>query len=119
MIRRPPRSTLFPYTTLFRSGTGSADVPVTAIHEDTDGTLWMGTGTGALYRGTGDHFDAVAEPGHLGSIVRALTRDRDGSLWIGTNAGGLVRWQNGKVSTLASNLFAATDLHSLLENNEG
>src|SRR3712207_8397529 len=24
MIRRPPRSTLFPYTTLFRSGPGSA-----------------------------------------------------------------------------------------------
>src|SRR2546422_7329052 len=25
MIRRPPRSTLFPYTTLFRSGGGGAD----------------------------------------------------------------------------------------------
>src|SRR5258708_37390377 len=25
MIRRPPRSTLFPYTTLFRSGLGSHD----------------------------------------------------------------------------------------------
>src|SRR2546430_16823602 len=25
MIRRPPRSTLFPYTTLFRSGGGSAE----------------------------------------------------------------------------------------------
>src|SRR2546422_4232890 len=25
MIRRPPRSTLFPYTTLFRSRTGDAD----------------------------------------------------------------------------------------------
>src|SRR5204863_7003926 len=25
MIRRPPRSTLFPYTTLFRSGSESAD----------------------------------------------------------------------------------------------
>src|SRR3712207_7024631 len=25
MIRRPPRSTLFPYTTLFRSGRGNAD----------------------------------------------------------------------------------------------
>src|SRR5690349_22979029 len=24
MIRRPPRSTLFPYTTLFRSGTGAS-----------------------------------------------------------------------------------------------
>src|SRR5260221_14034106 len=32
MIRRPPRSTLFPYTTLFRSGdmTGSAVVAVNA-----------------------------------------------------------------------------------------
>src|SRR3712207_7095047 len=26
MIRRPPRSTLFPYTTLFRSGRGPAEV---------------------------------------------------------------------------------------------
>src|SRR5258708_21290326 len=25
MIRRPPRSTLFPYTTLFRSGTGTVN----------------------------------------------------------------------------------------------
>src|SRR2546430_13136244 len=31
MIRRPPRSTLFPYTTLFRS------------REDHHGTLWIGT----------------------------------------------------------------------------
>src|SRR5438874_10634717 len=28
MIRRPPRSTLFPYTTLFRSGQDRADVAV-------------------------------------------------------------------------------------------
>src|SRR5256885_6995513 len=27
MIRRPPRSTLFPYTTLFRSDLSGADVP--------------------------------------------------------------------------------------------
>src|SRR5256885_8412472 len=27
MIRRPPRSTLFPYTTLFRSGHGMGDLP--------------------------------------------------------------------------------------------
>src|SRR5256885_12053249 len=30
MIRRPPRSTLFPYTTLFRSETGSAPLLSTA-----------------------------------------------------------------------------------------
>src|SRR6185436_20507661 len=28
MIRRPPRSTLFPYTTLFRSAAGSANHPL-------------------------------------------------------------------------------------------
>src|SRR3712207_7144018 len=30
MIRRPPRSTLFPYTTLFRSAPGGADIPHSA-----------------------------------------------------------------------------------------
>src|SRR3989337_3040850 len=33
MIRRPPRSTLFPYTTLFRSGFASEHVPRTAGDE--------------------------------------------------------------------------------------
>src|SRR2546429_4128480 len=35
MIRRPPRSTLFPYTTLFRSGAGLV-VPVDALAEVDD-----------------------------------------------------------------------------------
>ena len=32
MIRRPPRSTLFPYTTLFRSG-GKAMVRIEVLHD--------------------------------------------------------------------------------------
>src|SRR5256885_10040047 len=32
MIRRPPRSTLFPYTTLFRSGLHRRGLPGGAIH---------------------------------------------------------------------------------------
>src|SRR2546428_9563651 len=32
MIRRPPRSTLFPYTTLFRSRPGPARDPARAVH---------------------------------------------------------------------------------------
>src|SRR3712207_6978442 len=37
MIRRPPRSTLFPYTTLFRSGTarGGPDGTVQGVHAGT------------------------------------------------------------------------------------
>src|SRR2546429_5464814 len=36
MIRRPPRSTLFPYTTLFRSITDA--IPHTIVVQDPDGT---------------------------------------------------------------------------------
>src|SRR3712207_8916267 len=35
MIRRPPRSTLFPYTTLFRSHAGAAAEPGRDQHSDT------------------------------------------------------------------------------------
>src|SRR3712207_8351083 len=34
MIRRPPRSTLFPYTTLFRSETALADDTVSRVLDD-------------------------------------------------------------------------------------
>src|SRR2546430_7937377 len=34
MIRRPPRSTLFPYTTLFRSETADFDTAVRALPND-------------------------------------------------------------------------------------
>src|SRR3712207_8969509 len=46
MIRRPPRSTLFPYTTLFRSVEGMADeggttvVPTTSNPRSVDVALW-------------------------------------------------------------------------------
>src|SRR2546430_12422645 len=43
MIRRPPRSTLFPYTTLFRSGKGGVFVKLARFlhdgHKLTDGDL--------------------------------------------------------------------------------
>src|SRR5215510_11602879 len=42
MIRRPPRSTLFPYTTLFRSGRFAVDCPVCASRR-TCSTFQVGT----------------------------------------------------------------------------
>src|SRR5258707_1160078 len=42
MMRRPPRSTLFPYTTLFRSGNG-AEAGATVTLYDTNGTTVLGT----------------------------------------------------------------------------
>src|SRR5258707_11389893 len=46
MIRRPPRSTLFPYTTLFRSGSHIAQVGRAGnlAHAFPDETLWPARG---------------------------------------------------------------------------
>src|SRR3712207_7342776 len=57
MIRRPPRSTLFPYTTLFRS----RPAEVALVEE----------------RALGDHRDiALARIGPVGDGLRELDRDR-------------------------------------------
>src|SRR3712207_8513944 len=42
MIRRPPRSTLFPYTTLFRSGVILKEPSVVAIDKTNDRVLAVG-----------------------------------------------------------------------------
>src|SRR2546430_8874434 len=39
MIRRPPRSTLFPYTTLFRSDEGGNDCSERRAHYDCNGQI--------------------------------------------------------------------------------
>src|SRR5260221_2911761 len=54
MIRRPPRSTLFPYTTLFRSATGGVAVNVSPMVGVGDGVREMVPGMVAGY---------VAKPG--------------------------------------------------------
>src|SRR5438105_5709221 len=41
MIRRPPRSTLFPYTTLFRSEAKFATVPVHQIAPARSPKMWL------------------------------------------------------------------------------
>src|SRR3712207_9126056 len=40
MIRRPPRSTLFPYTTLFRSFSCAFDVDSTKVGRDLSDAIW-------------------------------------------------------------------------------
>src|SRR3712207_6857469 len=69
MIRRPPRSTLFPYTTLFRSSFGHGDA----------------------YEGTGGPRDARG--GRLGRGARAGRVRRQGR---GLRSGGRARRQGGR-----------------------
>src|SRR3712207_6924974 len=51
MIRRPPRSTLFPYTTLFRSPVPLRNVALTAMELATLGRLFPGRIRGGVGHG--------------------------------------------------------------------
>src|SRR3712207_8099928 len=54
MIRRPPRSTLFPYTTLFRSDGGGWVPGIGLFGEEGDDTLTGAGGPSTLHPGAGD-----------------------------------------------------------------
>src|SRR3712207_8039977 len=61
MIRRPPRSTLFPYTTLFRSPGVHVRTTGQEIWRDTDGQVDIfvaGVGTGGTVSGVGEALKA-------------------------------------------------------------
>src|SRR2546429_3528261 len=71
MIRRPPRSTLFPYTTLFRSNVGSTALQVEAALDllaniSLLGVTVMRTGSTYLVGFTGIGLAGVDEPDQVG-----------------------------------------------------
>src|SRR3712207_6268047 len=73
MIRRPPRSTLFPYTTLFRSLDYIATVPPTvALVADRFGRANVGAVFGWVFFG---HQIGAALASYLGGLVRVSLGD--------------------------------------------
>src|SRR5256884_9826229 len=73
MIRRPPRSTLFPYTTLFRSTEenlrGDGDVLRPEVHEDdvSAGPIWIAV---LLARNANDVETVVRPAGSAVTVLR-------------------------------------------------
>src|SRR3989449_6014852 len=97
MIRRPPRSTLFPYTTLFRSRGGAEHVGEVASHLSfidqpgqssragqyaQKGDLWQADGRGAVV----DHRDLVAGERELVAAARGGAVERGEELEAGMRA---------------------------------
>src|SRR2546430_17123480 len=89
MIRRPPRSTLFPYTTLFRSDTGRA-----ARRAGAGATRWSGdsqrasvraSATGGHGRGAPAAGSRAARRGHPDPVFGQLDR-RGGAAAVGAKS---------------------------------
>src|SRR5256885_15908701 len=87
MIRRPPRSTLFPYTTLFRSAVESAP-PLKATASGSCGAKrWMAASKAAPGAAPGAAFGAAAGTLRGGAGVGIFTgldqRDQDAGQGLG------------------------------------
>src|SRR5690348_18488156 len=90
MIRRPPRSTLFPYTTLFRSWTAQTDRLTVNENE------FFNRAVGAVYTTNG------AVPGGLAqtpvAVNRATGRSEERRVGKGCRRGGVLHESRKKIS---------------------
>src|SRR3712207_8595187 len=67
MIRRPPRSTLFPYTTLFRSPSTSYQIPTSCSSAGVRGATKASSSSGRSTSGAGSDFRSTLQLGVRGS----------------------------------------------------
>ena len=98
MIRRPPRSTLFPYTTLFRSqGTGSEAVLNGAVISATEG----GTASYAIY--TYNNGSVVGNAGKY-NIYGNILNNSGGTVDLTANSGSFIEGWVSTASTAETNI---------------
>src|SRR2546429_6850701 len=74
MIRRPPRSTLFPYTTLFRSREADGRAHVVVISEATARRFWPGEEPIGKLLKIGSEKGSTSFPGERDPLDRKSTR---------------------------------------------
>src|SRR3712207_7105631 len=83
MIRRPPRSTLFPYTTLFRSSSDSASATSPVASAATREAASGGEAAGGGAAGEAAGGDAAGEAGGGGERERTRLKSRHANISYG------------------------------------
>ncbi len=68
---------------------------ITVVYVDHDGTLWIGTLNGGLYRSRGRELEPVALPANIKSVFGIVQSGSSGAIWLTTNAGVARMGANG------------------------
>src|SRR3712207_177404 len=130
MIRRPPRSTLFPYTTLFRSAArfavrATSGIKRTKVDQRKDGGLWVKVGEYEMEGG--DRYAVRISPASRKegrvvadavAVVRGVLADPPSEGYEGTTNGGptrtpsITRNQGERLVSLARSHIGTRYVHS-------
>lgn len=81
-----------------------------------DGSLWIGTRSGAIHRKEGVFRTYGAAEGLAGESVTSIAEGADGSVWIGTES-GLSRFHNGKFTLHA--IAAKNGVNAIIAGRDG
>ncbi|NND73098.1 MAG: response regulator [Rhodothermales bacterium] len=90
---------------------------ITALHEDTDGVLWIGTGSGGLHRYKEGKLTAITTTdGLYNDTVLEILEDFQGNLWMSSNRGifsvsksQLNDFADGKLASVRTRPYDASD----------
>ncbi len=103
--------------TTFNPDEGSPTEPVYTFHEDDEGTLWIGTYAGGLYRYKNDKFSRITtKAGLFDDVVFQILEDDQHSFWMSCNKGifrvdkkELNDFADGKISAVACMSYGISD----------
>ena len=89
------------FQNVFTPPPGLINAPIRALYEQTDGTLWIGTGKGLNVLRDGRMETFSTRNGLAGDNVMAILEDGAGAIWVGT-VGGISRWTSNRFTKITT-----------------
>ncbi len=97
-----------------------ADQQVSAIYQDRQGRLWVGTQGGLACWDGRDWRTFFTLDGLSANSVQAIAQGKDGALWVGTTTGALNCLRDGRVSWFfKTNGLPSNDVSALYVDSQG
>lgn len=98
---------------------GLSNPRVSALREDHDGNIWIGTYGGGLYRMTRDQIEKVTNARELeGILIQGIYESPEGGLWVATTVGLFRLTDNVSSSVSSTEGLVQTSVYAVYEASD-